>query len=831
MFKLKKIYSLILTTVMLIALMPFSAIAETNPDGEGVISIRISNAGGGLKEAVDSIGIGYKEITSLTITDGILNGTDTKFINESLTSLLTFELVDKADFENSTVPEKAFEENQSLQTVKFLNTKILGGRAFYQGRIGGGNLKAVELPKLTAMGNRAFYRTTITSLTLGEEPPEMLPTGYWFKDVQNLTIYVPTEEAILKYKDNYEFMDFRIKLIGDLSEDDDVIDENQFYDYKYDKNLDYQYTGEYYTGDYKVSLNLYSYNVNLNAWRDNKSDGPPPIDTFEAIRAAKKAGFDAVDITAYYIPGYDNKTMPTKSDEEIYDFVKRLKDLCKELGMEISGTGVQNDFADTNAERRALDVERIKYWIDVAAEMGAPVMRVFSGDVPKDIKSLGWETIARDRIAPPLREIAEYGASKGVKIGLQNHGDMTSTAGQIIQILNWVDHPNIGIINDTGYFRNFRSNNYGYDYNWYHDMRAALPYTNNFQVKKKTAGQETDVKIDMDRLFTDVRNSSYRGYIPVELLWVPGDEGHPNTLTEPPHEEISRFLGLVKESLEATKTSPRVKNIEVLGKEKLNLGEKNQVIVNGIYRDNSKKLQTENITYHSSDPSVASINSEGLVTALSEGETVITAEYDTFRKKYLLNVKDPSLVKITTADLEKMLEENNLTITFEGKEGELRLPTAAAEMLGNQKLDVMLGKATWSIDSTTLSEVADLMKKQEIADGIISFKVHRLSDEATTSLLESRHNKNGLIEKVSDIFQLTLDGIRPDGSTVNVNQLKKPLHGLISLGSKADGNIVGIYDLGLSGEDWKIAKGKKNNNEATVEWLPNRYFAIAINSK
>ena len=59
------------------------------------------------------------------------------------------------------------------------------------------------------------------------------------------------------------------------------------------------------------------------------------------------------------------------------------------------------------------------------------------------------------------------------------------------------------------------------------------------------------------------------------------------------------------------------------------------------------------------------------------------------------------------------MEENNLTITFETEEGELLLPAAAADMLGNQKLDVTLGKATWSIDSTTLSEVADVLEKQE----------------------------------------------------------------------------------------------------------------------
>jgi sugar phosphate isomerase/epimerase len=233
-------------------------------------------------------------------------------------------------------------------------------------------------------------------------------------------------------------------------------------------------------------------------------------------------------------------------------YARNIRAYCEQLGIEISGTGVQNDFADPNDARRALDLQRIKYWIDVAAVMGAPVIRVFSGLVPRDILRLGWEAIARDRIAPALRECAEYGATKGVKIGLQNHGDMTATADQIIRIIQWVDHPNIGIVNDTGYFRKFRAPT-GIGYDWYADIEAVLPYTVNFQVKKKPAGQETDIPIDLEKLFTAIRYSSYRGYIPVELLWYPGDPGHPRNLPEPPYEEIRDFLSKVRAAAESTK--------------------------------------------------------------------------------------------------------------------------------------------------------------------------------------------------------------------------------------------------------------------------------------
>jgi sugar phosphate isomerase/epimerase len=310
----------------------------------------------------------------------------------------------------------------------------------------------------------------------------------------------------------------------------------------------------YYTGDFKISLNLYSFNLNLRSWLTGR-ESPPPIDTLEAIRFAKQAGFDAVDVTAYYIPGWHFYEMPTKPREEVMAYARQIRELSAELDIAISGTGASNDFASADPARRALDLQRVKFWIDVAAEMGAPVMRVFSGNVPADIDQLGWEAVSRQRIVPALRELADYGAARGVEIGLQNHGDMTATADQTIQLLRWVDHGNIGIIDDTGYFRPFRSET-GLGYDWYGDIAQVLPYTNNFQLKKKPAGAETDIPMDLDRVFTDLRLSDYRGYVPVELLWVRGEPGYPRDLPEPPFDQVEDFLAKVKASMHATRTQP-----------------------------------------------------------------------------------------------------------------------------------------------------------------------------------------------------------------------------------------------------------------------------------
>ncbi|MBW7455011.1 sugar phosphate isomerase/epimerase family protein [Paenibacillus sepulcri] len=310
--------------------------------------------------------------------------------------------------------------------------------------------------------------------------------------------------------------------------------------------------GPYYTGDYKLGLNLYSFSHNLFSWLQGKTDGAPPVDTMSLIRYAKEAGFDSVDITCYFIPGYENFTLPSRPDEEIYEYARTIRKLCDELGLEISGTGIKNDFADPSAERRAMDIERIKYWMDVAVVMGAPVMRVFNGEIPADILSTDWEAVAKERIVPALIECAEYGAQRGIRIGMQNHGDITSTADQVIRILQWANLPNLGVVNDTGCYKTFGAPT-GEGYAWYDDIEAVLPYTYNFQVKKLPGGLHTETVTDLDELFTRIRFSGYRGHIPLETIWANSDANHPKALSGPPYDQVRGFLEQIRAAMNRTK--------------------------------------------------------------------------------------------------------------------------------------------------------------------------------------------------------------------------------------------------------------------------------------
>lgn len=304
--------------------------------------------------------------------------------------------------------------------------------------------------------------------------------------------------------------------------------------------------GPFYTGSFPISLNFYSLDANLKAWLKGLDDAPK-LDTLSAIRLAQAAGFDGVDVTAYYIPGYEASSLPQIAEAEVIKSVHAIRRLAEDLHLAISGTGVGNDFVHPDEQVRLTHISRTKYWTRMAKEMGAPVLRVFSGPIPADLDAMGWEQVVGTRLVPALQEIAEYAAAYGVAIGLQNHGDMLSTADQIIHTIQWADCPNLGIINDTGSFRPFRGSAVNYD--WYHDIAKALPYSIGFQVKEHPDGPGSEEWLDLPRFFSILRQSAYRGYLPIELLWRQGEADHPGHRAAPPFEDIARFLSQVRRAM------------------------------------------------------------------------------------------------------------------------------------------------------------------------------------------------------------------------------------------------------------------------------------------
>ncbi|HPM30172.1 MAG TPA: sugar phosphate isomerase/epimerase family protein [Chryseolinea sp.] len=258
-----------------------------------------------------------------------------------------------------------------------------------------------------------------------------------------------------------------------------------------------------------ASLNAYSFSDLLTA-RDSRNK-EQVYTLFNLLDWCATNNIKALDPTAYFFPSYPD----VPSDE----YLKKFKDRAAELGIVISGTGIRNNFASPDPKVRAEGVQLAKNWIVAASKMGAPMVRLFSGDIPKGYEDK-WEESARWMIEC-YKECAAYGEKYGVKIGIQNHGDMLQTAAQCIYVLEKVNSKWAGLIVDTGNFKTADP---------YKDIELVIPYAINWQVKESVFGLGSEIPTDYKRLIQIVKNGGYKGYFPIETLLVRGKTYDPFAL-------------------------------------------------------------------------------------------------------------------------------------------------------------------------------------------------------------------------------------------------------------------------------------------------------------
>lgn len=183
----------------------------------------------------------------------------------------------------------------------------------------------------------------------------------------------------------------------------------------------------------KLALNAFSFNDMLVG--KGQPDNKPTLTLLDLLDWCAAQNIPAIDVTGYYFPGYPE----VPSDEYIYE----LKRKAFKLGIDISGTGIRNNFASPDPAARRADVERAKKWIIVAEKLGAPVIRLFAGEIPKGYENK-WDEVAGWMIEC-YKECAAFGAAHGVIIGIQNHGDMLWTAEQCIMVVKAVNSPWAGL--------------------------------------------------------------------------------------------------------------------------------------------------------------------------------------------------------------------------------------------------------------------------------------------------------------------------------------------------------------------------------------------------
>jgi sugar phosphate isomerase/epimerase len=237
-----------------------------------------------------------------------------------------------------------------------------------------------------------------------------------------------------------------------------------------------------------------------------------------AIDLCAELGFNAVDPTGYYFTGYP--APPAAA------YVHAIKRRAFRSGLAVSGTGVRNDFTLPDATKRQEEIAHVGRWLTTASQLGAPCLRVFDGrgeakGAPR-AQLVEW-------VVEAFRSCAGLGEAAGVVVAFQNHDELLKTAAEVLAVREKVGSDWFGLNVDIGSLRTADP---------YEEIAKLAPYACTWQIKQSVYRRGVEEKTDLRRVASILRESGYRGYLPLETLGA-GD----------PVEKVRRWLGDVRDAL------------------------------------------------------------------------------------------------------------------------------------------------------------------------------------------------------------------------------------------------------------------------------------------
>ncbi len=236
----------------------------------------------------------------------------------------------------------------------------------------------------------------------------------------------------------------------------------------------------------KLSVCSYSFHRTLEAKKMNIEE----IMKF----AAEKLKVGGFEILGEYIPSIEKKDLMA------------LKKLATELHLTICAISAPfNNFAQETEEALNEQVATVNKYLDVAYELGAPVLKLFAAWGKPEDKDKLWPNVVKG-----LKQCASHAEQLGITLTFEphNHGGFPATADDTIKLIKDVGSPYLKLLLDVG--------NY-IDEDIYQSIEKTIPFADYMHARiHKITDDGKELEFDYDRIFKIIQAANYRGFISVE---------------------------------------------------------------------------------------------------------------------------------------------------------------------------------------------------------------------------------------------------------------------------------------------------------------------------
>jgi sugar phosphate isomerase/epimerase len=231
-----------------------------------------------------------------------------------------------------------------------------------------------------------------------------------------------------------------------------------------------------------------------NPWRDPKLPGIA-LKEFPAM-IATKFGLHNVELLAAHFPSTDEA------------YLRELRAAVEKAGSKIIDipVGGRASFYDPFAVKRKEAIDYAKKWIDIAAAVGSPSVRLHI----EGVKGIAPDA---DQTAESLKRVAAYGAQRNVMVTLENDDLVTEDAFFIVRVIDKVRNPYLRALPD--FANSMLSGNTEFNYD---ALTLMFRHAYNIAHMKdsEVGGHDELYTVDVGRIFKIAEAAGYRGYYSLE---------------------------------------------------------------------------------------------------------------------------------------------------------------------------------------------------------------------------------------------------------------------------------------------------------------------------
>ena len=117
----------------------------------------------------------------------------------------------------------------------------------------------------------------------------------------------------------------------------------------------------------------------------------------------------------------------------------------------ISGLSLGNNFNQEDPEKFKAQVETVRGWLVVAAEVKAPVCRIFGGAMPREHRGdEAAKAAARQRVMDGLGQVVKHAERLGLVLAIENHGGLPCSGEEQVAVIKEVGSPSLKATIDVG---------------------------------------------------------------------------------------------------------------------------------------------------------------------------------------------------------------------------------------------------------------------------------------------------------------------------------------------------------------------------------------------